>query len=83
VNDSKLKLPASVKMYFPRLLWMYQTGLILFWVYDHSPEQSRTRVVFEKTLKMMALGLRLTGLPLFRPVHRLTAELLAVVYGGK
>src|SRR5690242_50016 len=59
VNDSKIKLPGSVKMYFPRLLWLYQMGVILFWVYDQSTEQSRTKVVLEKTLKMMVLGLRL------------------------
>jgi AcrR family transcriptional regulator len=83
VNDSKIKLPGSIKTYFPRLLWLYQMGVILFWVYDQSLEQSRTKVVLEKTLKMMVLGLRLAGLPLFRPVHRLSAELLAAAYGGK
>jgi hypothetical protein len=70
-------------MHFPRLLWLYQMGVILFWVYDHSPEQWRTRVVLEKTLKMIALGLRFAGLSLFPPVHRLAAELLAAVYGEK
>jgi AcrR family transcriptional regulator len=83
IKESKVKLPANIKIYFPRLLWLYQMGLILFWVYDHSPSQSRTKVVLEKTLKMMDLGLRLAGLPLFRPVHRLSAELLAAVYGEK
>lgn len=47
VADSKVKLPASVAPYLPRLLWMYQMGLILFWVYDKSPSQSRT----ESTLR--------------------------------
>ncbi len=81
VKESKVKLPANLKVYFPRLLWLYQMGVILFWVYDRSPEQRKTQVLLEKTLKMMSLGLRLAGLPIFRPVHRLSAELLSAVYG--
>ena len=32
---------------------MYQMGLILFWVYDKSPAQSKTMALYEKTLKML------------------------------
>jgi len=81
VRDSKVKLPTSVAPYLPRLLWMYQMGLILFWVYDKSPEQLRTKVLFDKTLKMLLLTLKIAGIPLLRPLHRLAGELLEVVYG--
>jgi AcrR family transcriptional regulator len=80
VRDSKVKLPPSIAPYLGRLIWMYQMGLILFWVYDHSSEQRRTRLLFDKTLQMLLLTLRLAGLPIFRPLHRLAGELLAVVY---
>jgi len=81
VEDSKVRLPANVSPYLPRLLWMYQMGLILFWVYDRSPEQTRTKILFDKTLKMLLLTLRIAGIPLLRPLHRLAGELLEVVYG--
>ena len=81
VADSGVKLPASIEPYLPRLLWMYQMGLILFWVYDRSEEQRRTMVLYEKTLKMILVGLKLAGIPLLRPLHRLAAELLEVIYG--
>jgi len=80
VADSKVKLPASVSPYLGRLLWMYQMGLILFWVYDRSPGQRRTKLIYEKTLKMLLVTLRIAGFPLLRPLHRLAGELLAVVY---
>ncbi|HEY3938812.1 MAG TPA: TetR family transcriptional regulator [Bryobacteraceae bacterium] len=80
VKDSRVRLPANIKPYLPRLLWLYQMGLILYWVYDQSPGQERTTVLFDKTLKMILLGLRLAGIPFLRPVHRLAAELLAVMY---
>ena len=81
VADSGVKLPANIKPYLPRLLWMYQMGLILFWVYDDSDGQARTMLLYEKTLKMILVTLKLAGIPLFRPLHRLAAELLNVVYG--
>jgi AcrR family transcriptional regulator len=81
VADSGVKLPASIEPYLPRLLWMYQMGLILFWVYDRSEGQRRTMVLYEKTLKMILVALKLAGIPLLRPLHRLAAELLEVIYG--
>jgi AcrR family transcriptional regulator len=81
IKDSKVKLPANIQPYLPRLLWLYQMGIILFWVYDNSPKQHRTTVLFDKTLKMFLITLRLAGLPILRPLHRLAGDLLEVVYG--
>jgi AcrR family transcriptional regulator len=81
VANSGVKLPVDIKPYLPRLLWMYQMGLILFWVYDKSEDQRRTMLLYEKTLKIILVVLRLAGIPLLRPIHRLAADLLDVVYG--
>ena len=80
-RESSVKLPPTVAPYLGRLLWMYQMGLILFWVYDKSPEQERTRILYEKTLRMLLMALKLAGLPFLKPLHRLAGELLAVLYG--
>ncbi|MGC2162588.1 MAG: TetR family transcriptional regulator [Silvibacterium sp.] len=80
VKDSKVKLPSNILPYLPRLLWLYQMGLILFWVYDRSDGQSKTGFLFEKTLKMLLVTLRVAGIPLLRPLHRLAGELLDAVY---
>jgi AcrR family transcriptional regulator len=81
VRDSKVKLPSSVAPYLARLLWMYQMGLILFWVYDRSEGQERTALLYEKTLKMLLVTLKIAGFPLLGPLHRLAGELLQVIYG--
>lgn len=81
VEASKVKSPANILPYLPRLLWLYQMGILLFWVYDQSPKQHRTTVLFEKTLKMIVLTLRIAGLPFLRPMHRLAGDLLEVIYG--
>ena len=82
VEESKIKLPARIHPYLPRLLWLYQMGILLFWVYDHSEAQQRTRLLFEKTLKMIVVTIRLAGLPILRPLHRLAGDLLEVIYEG-
>lgn len=79
-QESGVKLPPSVSPYLARMLWLYQMGLILFWVYDKTPGQSKTMALYEKTLKMLIVTLRIAGFPLLRPLHRLAGELLAIVY---
>lgn len=79
-EDSKVKLPANIRPYLPRLLWLYQMGLILFWVYDRSEDQKKTKYLFDKTLNMLLIALRLAGLPLLRPLHKLAGDLLDVIY---
>jgi len=58
-------------------------GLILFWVYDRSPNQERTTLLYEKTLKMLLVTLKIATFPLLRPLHRLAGDLLAVIYDDK
>lgn len=83
VQESKVKLPPNILRYLPRLLWLYQMGLLLFWVYDHSPRQARTEMLFDRSLKMMLITLRMASLPLLRPIHRLAADVLETVYGAE
>ncbi len=80
VSDSAVKLPRRILPYLPRLLWMYQMGLILFWVYDSSPSQRKTAILFDKSLAMILVVLRFANLPLLLPLHRLAADLLDNVY---
>jgi len=81
VTESGVKLPAATRPYLARLIWMYQMGLILFWVYDRSAEQATTRLLYEKTLAMLLLTIKLAGFPLLNPLHKLAGELLAAIYG--
>jgi AcrR family transcriptional regulator len=81
VADSGVKLPKDLAPYLPRLLWMYQMGLILFWVYDRSANDRRTRALFDQSMKMLLLTLKIAQVPLLRPMHRMAVELLRTVYG--
>jgi hypothetical protein len=56
-------------------------GLILFWVYDRSPQQERTEMLFNKTLKMTLTMLKLAELSLLKPLLRPAGELLESIFG--
>jgi hypothetical protein len=80
---SKTRVPDDLKMHLPRLVWLYQMGLLLFWVYDRSPAQEKTKQLFEKSLSIVVNLIRLSTLPLMRPIRRLATDLLEIVYGDK
>jgi AcrR family transcriptional regulator len=80
IEESKVRIPADLKTHLPRLLWLYQMGLMLFWVYDRSSDQKRTRELFHKSLSIVVKLVRFSGLPLMRPVRKLATDLLDIVY---
>jgi hypothetical protein len=55
-------------------------GLMLYWVYDGSPNQRTTALLFDKTLGMMLIMIKLAGIPLLRPLYRPAGELLKAIY---
>jgi AcrR family transcriptional regulator len=78
VEGGDVKVNAELKPHLPYLLWLYQMGLVLFWIYDRSPQQERTRQLMEKSLGLVVNLIRLAGLPLMRPLRRTVLELLAI-----
>ena len=81
LEEGKVRIPEDLKVRLPRVLWLYQMGLILFWVYDSSPKQKRTLKLFEKSLDMVVTLIKLSGFPLLRPVRKLALGLLEIAYG--
>ena len=44
-TGSDLKVAAALRRELPELLWLLQMGVVLFWVYDDSAGQARTRAL--------------------------------------
>lgn len=80
LDDPKLHVPKDLAPHLPNLLWLYQMGLMLFWVYDSSPQQQRTRLLLGKTLSIVVRLIKLSSLPLMRPVRKIVTDLLAIIY---
>jgi AcrR family transcriptional regulator len=78
IEGSDAKVPSDLKPRLPYLLWLYQMALIMFWLYDRSPNQERTRRLTEKSLGLLVNLLRLSALPLMKPLRKSALELMEI-----
>jgi AcrR family transcriptional regulator len=78
VQGSDARLPADVAAELPRLLWLYQMGILYFWMLDTSAGRLRTLEVVDETSDLVARLLSLANLP---PLRRSRDRLLALVRG--
>jgi AcrR family transcriptional regulator len=78
-----VRVPDELAQHLPRLLWLYQMGLILYWIYDRSPDQRQTRMLREKSLALLSALLKLARFALLKPLRRKIVELIAIAEGGQ
>jgi|HubBroStandDraft_6_1064221.scaffolds.fasta_scaffold478390_1 AcrR family transcriptional regulator len=76
VEGSDAKVPSDLKPRLPYLLWLYQMALIMFWLYDRSPNQEHTQRLMDKSLGLLVNLLRLSALPLTKPLRKAVLELV-------
>ncbi len=76
---SRTAMPKDIASYLPSVLWLYQMGLILFWISDRSPNQIRTRQLRDKSLSVLVTALKLARFPLLRPLRKKIVELLTTI----
>ena len=79
VEGAAVRVPPDLKPHLARVLWLYQMGLLLFWVYDPSPNQVRTRELVDKSLAIVVTLIKLSGLPFLSPVRKRVVELVLTV----
>lgn len=72
-------LPDEFRTSLPDALVLGHLLLALFWVYDRSPGQQRTRTLLDRGLKLLRLALPLTRMPLLRKPLRELLDLVAQV----
>jgi len=76
VEGGDVKVPSDLKPRLPYLLWLYQMAIIMFWLYDRSPGQERTRRLMDKSLGLLVSLLRISALPLMKPLRKAALELV-------
>lgn len=70
IEDSDVKIDPELRDQLPELLWLYQMGIVLFWVHDRSARTKRTRMLVERSVPLIAKLAGLSRLRVFRPVSR-------------
>jgi len=81
LEGGDVKIPADLRPRLPYLLWLYQMALIMFWLYDRSPDQQRTQRLMEKSLGLLVNLLRISSLPLMKPLRKTALELVDIDNG--
>jgi len=81
IDDGGMRIPKDLDPELPGVLWLFQMGMIFFWVIDESAGQSRTTRLLDLGPKIVTGLLRIAGLPLMRPVRKVALELIAIVKG--
>lgn len=76
VDGAASSLPKEFRASLPQALVLGHLLLALFWVYDSSPGQARTRTLLERGLKLLRVALPLTRVPGLRAPLR---ELLGII----
>jgi AcrR family transcriptional regulator len=70
IAGSNARLPRDVAPTLPHLLWLYELGLVLFWVHDRSPEQRRSYELVDDTTDAIVRLLSLANLPGLRTIRK-------------
>jgi AcrR family transcriptional regulator len=84
IDESRdVRVPAELAPHLPKLLWLYQMGLILYWIYDRSPCQRQTRMLRKKSLALLVSGLKMAGFPLLKPLRSKIVDLIVLAEGGQ
>lgn len=79
LEGSDVKLPADLAKHLPRLLWLYQMGIILYWIYDRSARQSRTRLLLERSSELIGKAIKLSRFRVLKPFRDAVIGLLESV----
>ncbi|MGA8873825.1 MAG: TetR family transcriptional regulator [Candidatus Acidiferrales bacterium] len=77
--DCGIRVPKDLEPHLPDVLWMFQMGVIYFWVTDDSHGQRRTGHLLVLGAKIVATLLRIAGLPLTKPLRKVAIELIETV----
>ncbi len=79
--DCGTRIPRDLAPHLPGVLWLFQMGVIFFWVIDDSPNQTRTTRLLELAAKSVASLIRVSALPLMRPLRKTALQLIEIVRG--
>jgi Transcriptional regulator len=69
-------LPDDIRALAPLLLWAMQMGILLYFLYDESPSQRRTRALVDRAVDLFVTALKVAKLPPLRPLRTRVRSML-------
>jgi AcrR family transcriptional regulator len=79
IKGARLRIAISNELLeeLPNLLWVYQMGIVLFWIHDSSANRTRTHQLLEHTVDIVAKLVTIATFPFMKPLLKRTLRLLA------
>lgn len=81
VESSATGVDPLLRPHLPELLWAHHLAMVLFWAHDRSPGLRHTELLVERSAPIVARLVRLSRLPVLRPVSAQAADLLRLLRG--
>jgi AcrR family transcriptional regulator len=75
-EGSSARIDRELRAELPELLWLYSLGIVLFWVYDASPERAKTYRLIDATAPLADRLVSLARIPVLRGAMR---EAVAII----
>jgi AcrR family transcriptional regulator len=83
VKGSDARVPADIAEMLPLMLWLYQMGILYFWIFDRSPGRLRTLEVIDETTDLIVRLIGLANVPILRGSRkRILGMIKNIVEGG-
>jgi AcrR family transcriptional regulator len=82
VSGSDARIPGDVAEMLPLTLWLYQMGILYFWIFDRSPGRLRTLEVIDETTDLIVKLIGLANLPVLRGSRKRVLSLMKSVVNG-
>ena len=70
------RLPDDIRSLLPTALWALHMGILLYFVYDDSPQQERTHRLVDGAITLLTRLLSLAKLPFLKPIRGSVLQLL-------
>jgi AcrR family transcriptional regulator len=78
-SDQFSKVPKDLAEQLPDLLWLYQMGIVLYWVHDNSRGARNTKLLIDRTVPLVVRMISLSRLRPLRPLVRELTELVEML----
>lgn len=76
IEGSSARIPKDLRAELPYLLWVYQMGIVLFWIHDPSPKHRRTYRLIDRTVELVDRLVHLASNAFMRPLRKQALRLL-------
>ncbi|MCA9403844.1 MAG: TetR family transcriptional regulator [Candidatus Omnitrophica bacterium] len=76
ISGSNIKVHEDLRPCLAKFLWLYQMGLMFFWIQDRSANQRVTAKVKDMSLSLIGGMLQMTTLPLMNTMNDTLVDLL-------